>query len=305
MVAGTKFEEKSEDLKKMREILCLPCSKLLDNPLHMGFYAEAHLQELVESIREVDLLEPVIVYALEKGEYRILSGHYRVKAFRRLRYKEILCRIVTCDARSSVALYCTSNLLTRSLSAMEEAYMISQLVSEEKFTLTEIGKMWGRSKSWVSRRQGLLIHLAPKIKSELGRGYLSPRVAQELLRLPRGNEQERVLAIIRKHTLNKNEVADLITRWKMAEEEEKIEIEKSFSPKSDKISAPNSSSNDLSLLVSECLSQCADNLARIIKSIGEQDTLLWWPQDTFQAFLNQVGILEGIVRKRSCASAKR
>ncbi|MEW6624390.1 MAG: ParB/RepB/Spo0J family partition protein [Bacillota bacterium] len=110
---------------------------------------------------------------------RIISGHYRIRAVRRLRWKQVLCRVISCDQRLAAIYYCTSNLLTRGLSAMEEAYLISRLVAEEKFTLTEIRVMWGRSKSWVSRRLKLLSHLNPKLKKELGMGYLSPRLAQE------------------------------------------------------------------------------------------------------------------------------
>lgn len=298
MVAEAKNKASSEDSKKSGEILYLPCEKLEANPLHMGFYAQSHIEGLVESMREVGLLEPVIVYPLEKGEYRILSGHYRVKAARRLRWKQILCRMVSCDARSSVALYCTSNLLTRNLSPIEEAYMISRLVSEEKFTFAEIGKLWGRSKSWVSRRLGLLVHLAPRIKNELGTGHLSPRVAQELLRLPRGNEQERVLAIIRKHKLNKNEAAELITRWKMASEEERSKIEKSNFHKDDKNFNSKGTDDELKKLAFERLYQCRESLKQIINIIKEQKSLSWWPQEIYLSFCQESQILMNMLEHR-------
>ena len=51
--------------------------------------------------------------------------------------------------------------------------------------MSEIGNLWGRSKSWVSRRIKLIKALDPQIKQELGQGDLRPRLAQELTRLPR------------------------------------------------------------------------------------------------------------------------
>ena len=182
--------EKTEDLKKSGEIFYLPCNKLIDHPLHFEFYIQSHLEGLVSSIREAGLLEPVVVCAIKGAEeYTILSGHYRIRAVRRLKYKQILCREVKCDERHAAIIYCTSNLLTRGLSAIEESFMISRLVSSaEKFTMTEIGNIWGRSKSWVSRRLGLITHLEPRLRKEIGNGYLSPRIAQELARLPQGND---------------------------------------------------------------------------------------------------------------------
>ena len=158
-------KSKVEDSKVPTKILYLPCSKLEDHPLHFGYYEQSHLDGLVQSIGETGLLNPIIVYPME-------SGKYRIRAVRRLRYKMVLCRMVECDERFSYIIYCTSNLLTRGLSAIEEAYMISKLISETQFTMSEIGKLWGRSKSWVSRRAALLKHLAPKIRKEVGVGYL-------------------------------------------------------------------------------------------------------------------------------------
>lgn len=295
MTAGTNI---AEDLKKSGEILYLPCIKLVDHPLHMGFYLESHLEGLVTSIRESGLLEPVVVCPIEKDEYRILSGHYRIRAIRRLRWKTVLCRVIACDLRTSAVIYCTSNLLTRGISAIEEAYMISHLISEEKFTLLEIGKLWGRSKSWVSRRLALLIHLEPKLKKELGSGHLSPRVAQELIRLPQGNEQERVLTVIRKCHLNKDEAAHLISHWLHADEEEKKAIEKIGYPKGNQNPALCSKDKRLLRVVETHISQCTQVITRITSLAGKQTRISWWPLEAYQSFLDAVAYLEEVLKVR-------
>jgi ParB family chromosome partitioning protein len=201
---------KIEDLKNTAEILYLPCNKLFDHPLHFDFYLQSHLEGLVSSIREAGLLEPIVVSP--KGEaYRILSEHYRIRAVRRLKWKQVLCRVVECDDRLAAIIYCNSNLLTRDLSAIEEAYMISRMISAENFTMTEIGKLWSRSKSWVSRRLSLLTHLDGKMKKEMEKGFLHPRLVQELARLPQGNDQARVLKLIRREHMGKDAAAELVS----------------------------------------------------------------------------------------------
>ena len=72
--------------------------------------------------------------------------------------------------------------------------MMQGLVKEAGFSLTEVGELWGHSKSWVSRSLKLLISLDTHLKRELDEGHLLPRLAQELARLPQGNDQTRVLA---------------------------------------------------------------------------------------------------------------
>lgn len=295
MVAGAEIRE---DLKNSGEILYLPCVKLTDHPLHMGFYMESHLEGLLASIRESGLLEPVVVCPIENDEYRILSGHYRMRAVRRLRWKTVLCRVVACDLRASAIIYCTSNLLTRGISAIEEAYMISRLISEEKFTLSEVGKVWGRSKSWVSRRMALLVHLEPKLKKDLGTGHLSPRVAQELLRLPRGNEQERVLSVIRKGRLNKDEAAQLVSRWLQAGEEEKKFLEEAGYPRGGQNPAVCSTDKGCFTVVGTHFSQCTQILSRITGLAEKQVRISWWPMEAYQSFRDVAARLEDILKSR-------
>jgi len=60
-------------------VLCpLLTRSLYDHPLRGGFYDQAHLEGLVESIKTNGLLEPVLVRTREgmEREYEIMSGHY-------------------------------------------------------------------------------------------------------------------------------------------------------------------------------------------------------------------------------------
>jgi len=286
------------DFKNSGEILYLPCSKLVDHPLHFEYYVKSHLEGLVLSIREAGLLGPVVVCPLEDGTYRILSGHYRVRAVRRLRQRKVLCRVLECDSRLSNVIYCTSNLLTRGLGAIEEAYMISGLVTREKFTLAEIGKMWGRSKSWVSRRLGLLTHLEPKVRKDVAVGYLSPRMAQELMRLPRGNDQERVLKIIRKHDMNKEEAARMITWWLGADEVERgIAQEKGF-PQGKNVKTEIMDESILTKSVAGYFSRCTAILDRLICIAKTKTVIKWWPMDSYSSFKDTSEHLEKVLTEQ-------
>ena len=75
------------NLKKADQIICLPCDKLKDHPMHFDFYAQSHLEELVCSIRETGLLEPVVVCPIKDDESGLGLRHVdryfsMLKAFR-------------------------------------------------------------------------------------------------------------------------------------------------------------------------------------------------------------------------------
>jgi ParB family chromosome partitioning protein len=283
-----------EDLKNTAEILFLPCCKLLDHPLHIDYYLQSHLEGLVSSIKEAGLLEPIVV--TPKGEaYRILSGHYRIRAVRRLRWKQVLCRVIDCDDRLAAIIYCTSNLLTRGLSAMEEAYMFSQLVAEENFTLSEIGKLWGRSKSWVSRRLMLLTRLDVKMKKEMEQGYLQPRVAQELARLPRGNDQARVLKLIRREQMGKDTAAELVSWWLNASEAERKLVEEQGFLKN---KAKTCGLNYLAKHVSKQLVDCTSYLTSLADIVKGQKEMHWWPLAMYHSFKKAAMELEDALREQ-------
>ena len=281
-------------------VLRLPCHLLVDHPFSTGFYDQAHLAGLTASIKETGLLEPILVRPCEGGRYQILSGHYRLRAVRRLRWAEVNCRVQQCDNRTALVIYCTSNLLTRGLCAVEEACLLAGLIREGGFTMEQAGALWGRSKSWVSRRLKLLTALDPQIMEELGLGRLKPRLAQELARLPRGNHQARVLAAIKKHCLNKDEAAALISRWLTATEEERARLEDvGLSP-----SAAVTRKKDCGqarAYVTDCLKRCILVIEDITGFLrGQKTPFDWWPKRQYRIFLKTVEALNVLVHtKRS------
>lgn len=174
--------------------------------------------------------------------------------------------------------------------------MISGLVSKESFTMTEIGKLWGRSKSWVSRRLSLLTHLDPKMKKEMEKGFLNPRMAQELARLPQGNDQERVLTIIKREHLGKDAAAELISWWLDAGENEREMVERNgFLKAPEKIYG----SDFLSKSVAKHLSDCISLLTRLISILKEEKTIGWWPMDHYHSFKTIVIELDRVLKEKA------
>jgi len=271
------------NLKKADQIICLPCDKLKDHPLHFDFYAQSHLEELVCSIRETGLLEPVVVCPIKDDEYRILCGHYRIRAVRRLKWRDVQCRVILCDERLSFIIYCTSNILNRSRNAIEEAYMMSKLISVGGFRSIDISKIWGKSISWVSRRLALLKKLEPEIRNHVERGILSPRTAQELARLPRGKDQDIVLGIIKRDHLSKEAASQLVTWWLNNKSHYDIsDLPKLFDEYTSARGIP--ISNNQRKSAGNELLKCVFILDKLITAVQKENVLSWWPADIYFSF---------------------
>ena len=277
------------------ELIMLPCNLLEDHPLRLSYYSQAHLEGLYQSIKANGLLEPLLVWAREDNKYQILSGHYRVRAVRQLKQPVIACRLYTGDRHTALVIYCTANVLTRSIGALEEALILHTLVKDEGYTLEGAGKLWGRSKSWVSRRIKLLTALDPSIKEDLLKGGLKPRLAQDLAMLPRGNQQ-RVLAIIRREHLNKDEAARLIQWWQSAGEKDRTLLEEGKILPGCGL-AGEQRTDSIYQLVLKSLKKCTSLINEVISLLKRGECRFFWPDAQYRTFLMTVAILKELCPK--------
>jgi ParB/RepB/Spo0J family partition protein len=273
-------------------VLALPCHKLVAHPLRLAYYNQTHLDSLTASIKMSGLLEPILVQPLADGNYQILNGHYRVQAVRRLRHKTILGHSYPCDQRRAMIIFCTSNLLTKSLNALEEAMMMQGLLKEAGFSLSEIAELWGHSKSWVSRRLKLLTSLDFSVKREINEGQLRPRLAQELARLPQGNAQTRVLALVKRYYLTKDQTAGLIDWWQEATEAERLQLEeKGGFPLPPQV-RPKTTYVDQGRYSAELLQRSTSSIDQLTVFLSQQQPpFRWWPHSAYQTWQKAVQVL--------------
>lgn len=261
--------EMTVELEKGSQIASLSCHVLVDHPLRMEFFSETHLVQLTDSIKKQGLCHPMMVEPLPDGHYRIISGHYRIRALRRLRCKQVPCIIHAGGRISALAAFCTANLMDRQCNPIEEAYIILGLIEQEGLTMQEIGEMFSHHKSWVSRRLKMLTALEPDLQRQLAQGSLRPRLAQELVRLPRGNEQERVLAIIKASCMNKDQASDFIDWWISASEKQRKEVE---DRENDEMRKPPIAPDTYAAGI---LQRCQRNIEELLAFVTAREDVLW------------------------------
>lgn len=162
---------------------------------------------MVKSIRKYGQISPVVCTRIEDS-YELIDGFKRLRACRRMKKETVRARILTTTCRVVKAAIIQLNR-GRSISAVEEAMVLSSLYREDGLTQVEIAALLGRHKSWVSRRIALIEQLDEEVLAYMRLGLLSVSTGRELARLPRGNQKEAAASLI-KHRFSTREAMRLI-----------------------------------------------------------------------------------------------
>jgi ParB family chromosome partitioning protein len=162
----------------------IPIGRLRPNPQQPRRHFDPEsLQALADSIREVGLLQPVVVRAIEEG-YELIAGERRCRAAELAGLEEIpaLIRDDSIDAATSLAEALVENIQREDLSALEEAAAYQQLMGDFGYTHENVATKVGKSRSAVTNTLRLL-QLPASIQGMIGRGELAAGHARALLGL--------------------------------------------------------------------------------------------------------------------------
>jgi ParB family transcriptional regulator, chromosome partitioning protein len=174
----------------------LPIDAIEPNPRQpREAFDEDALAELVSSVREVGVLQPVVVRELAPGHYQLVMGERRLRACREAGLETIpaIIRDTPDDALLRDALL--ENLHRQQLNPLEEAAAYQQLLEEFGATHDELANRIGRSRSQVSNTIRLL-GLPPTVQRRVAAGVLSAGHARALLGVSDAESQERLAARI-------------------------------------------------------------------------------------------------------------
>jgi ParB family transcriptional regulator, chromosome partitioning protein len=168
------------------------------------------LAELVTSIKEVGILQPIVVRELDPGRYQLIMGERRWRASREAGLESVpaIIRDTPDDALLRDALL--ENLHRQELNALEEAAAYAQLLEEFGATHEELADRVGRSRSHVTNTMRLL-HLTPSVQRRVAAGVLSAGHARALLGLDSAEAQEHLAARVVAEGLSVRAVEEIVT----------------------------------------------------------------------------------------------
>jgi ParB family transcriptional regulator, chromosome partitioning protein len=174
-------------------------------------FHDAALHELAASIREVGVLQPLVVRPLTEGRYELIAGERRLRASRLagLTQVPIIVRSTTDQASLEIALI--ENIQREDIGALECARAYRQLMSEFGLTQEQVADKVGKARTTVANTVRLL-KLPPKIQDGLETGRITEGHARALLAFDREEMQLAVYEQVISRGLNVREVEKLVTR---------------------------------------------------------------------------------------------
>lgn len=148
----------------------------------------ARERQLLSSLAEAGQQLPIVVVCEQASHYVVIDGYKRVRALKRLA-RDVVSG--TCWELPEVeALLLERGLRGASEDALDQAWLLAELQERFGLSLEELARRFERSRSWVSRRLGLLQALPERIHEQVRAGSLSAHAAMKyLLPLARANAQ--------------------------------------------------------------------------------------------------------------------
>ncbi len=173
-------------------------------------FDEDALAELVTSIKEVGLLQPVVVRKLGADRYELIMGERRLRASREAGLERIPAIVRDTEDEKLLLDALLENLHRAQLNPLEEAAAYDQLLKDFKCTHDQLADRIGRSRPQVSNTLRLL-RLSPPVQRRVAAGVLSAGHARALLSVDDSEEQDRLAHRIVAEGLSVRAVEEIVT----------------------------------------------------------------------------------------------
>ena len=191
----------------------IPINKIKANPNQpRKDFNDSKMEELVSSIREKGILQPIAVRELKDGNYEIIAGERRYRASKSVGLKSIPAYILTVKDESEIMEYALiENIQRDDLNPIEESEAYASLKNKYNLSQKEISKKVGKSRSLIANSLRLL-KLPSSIKEDIKDSKLSMGHAVSLLGLKSKTQMLAIANRIIKNKLSVRNTEEIISK---------------------------------------------------------------------------------------------
>ncbi len=196
-----------------QSIHTLPISSLQPNPLQpRGKVQKEELDELVQSVKQYGVLEPIIVAHTPAG-YQIIAGERRWRAAKLANLSEVPVIVKETTPRGMLEMAIIENVQRVDLSPIERAQAFLQLQRDFRFTQDQIAEKVGKSLPYISNSLRLL-DLPDAIKDALAGKLITEGHARALLSISDMGDMIECYKIILKENASVRRAEELARHFK-------------------------------------------------------------------------------------------
>ncbi|MDX6278335.1 MAG: ParB family transcriptional regulator, chromosome partitioning protein [Nocardioidaceae bacterium] len=189
----------------------LPLDQIVANPRQpRQVFDEDDLAELVHSIKEVGLLQPVVVREVGKDRFELIMGERRWRASGKAGMKTIGAIVRDTSDEDLLRDALLENLHRSQLNPLEEASAYQQLLEDFGCTHDELANRIGRSRPQISNTIRLL-KLTPAVQRRVAAGVLSAGHARALVSVANPEIQDRLATRVVAEGLSVRALEEIVT----------------------------------------------------------------------------------------------
>lgn len=207
------------------EILDININEIKESPYQpRKLITEDSIKELVESIRENGLIEPLVVRKKD-SYYELVAGHRRLKALQILEKEIAKVYVIEVSNEEAARIALIENIQRKDLNPIELAYSISKIINDFNITHEELAKGLGKSRVFVTNNLRLLT-LGEKTINAILEEKITESHGRLLLEIDSIKEREKLLEKVISKNLTVKELEKSIKKIKDNKNKKRVEINK-------------------------------------------------------------------------------
>jgi ParB family chromosome partitioning protein len=174
-------------------------------------FDEQSLQELANSIRLHDIIQPLTVSKLASGKYQLIAGERRFRAAKIAGLKDIPAYVRQANDAQLLELALLENIQRENLNAVEMALSFKRMMDELDYTQEQVAERMGKERSTVTNYIRLL-KLPPDILSAVRSNALTMGHARALVNIDTIDKQLYVFKEIQQKQLSVRQTEELVRK---------------------------------------------------------------------------------------------
>ena len=199
-------------------------SKISLNPFQpRSSFDREKLDELVISIKNIGLIQPITIKKNSKNNFQLISGERRLRAFKELKITKIPCYIRKANDQQSLEMALVENIHRQDLDSIEIAISYKRLIEEINLTQEELSKKIGKKRSTITNYLRLL-KLNPIIQSGIKDGFITMGHGRAMINIDDEKTQLTIYEKIISKNLSVRNTEKLIQSLKNPNKNQKKEI---------------------------------------------------------------------------------
>lgn len=208
----TSGDLKSSVVESVTSMQRIPVGEIEANPKQpRRDFDEQALQELSNSIKLHDLVQPITVSQMPNGRYRLIAGERRWRAAKLAGLKDVPAYVRKANDQQLLELALLENLQREDLNAMEIALSYKRMMEELNHTQEEVAERMGKERSTVANYIRLL-KLPPDIQVAVRKSQVSMGHARALVNVDTVDKQLYIFNEIVKNGLSVRQTEELVRK---------------------------------------------------------------------------------------------